>query len=122
MRRIIYFSKDDLAFHDMLNKIDVFFKENKHKLTSGSINDILELFHIIQYLENGFIHSSWTKEETEVYKNEVKNFKKVISSFFTSLTENQIINFFSDIDYDYLKTFWLMLNKHNVYKNLSILS
>ena len=120
MRRIIYFSKDDKAYHDMLNKIDTFFKENKRKLTSDSINDILELFHIIQYLENGFTHSSWTKEETEVYKNEVKNFKKIISSFFTSLTENQIINFFSDIDYDYLKTFWLMLNKHNVYKNLSI--
>ena len=120
MRRIIYFSKYDLAYNDMLNKIDTFFKENKHKLTSGSINDILELFHIIQYLENGFTHSSWTKDETEVYKNEVKNFKKIISSFFTSLTENQIINFFPDIDYDYLKTFWLMLNKHNVYKNLSI--
>ena len=120
MRRIIYFSKDDKAYHDMLNKIDAFFKENKHKLTSDSINDILELFHIIQYLENGFTHSSWTKDETEVYKNEVKNFKKIISSFFTSLAENQIINFFSDIDYDYLKTFWLMLNKHNVYKNLSI--
>ena len=120
MRRIIYFSKYDLAYHDMLNKIDTFFKENKHKLTSGSINDILELFHIIQYLENGFTHYSWTKEETEVYKNEVKNFKKIISSFFTSLTENQIINFFSDIDYDYLKTFWLMLNKHGVYKKLSI--
>ena len=58
MRRIIYFSKYDLAYHDMLNKIDTFFKENKHKLTSGSINDILELFHIIQYLENGFTHYS----------------------------------------------------------------
>ena len=29
MRRIIYFSKDDLAFHDMLNKIDTFFKEKR---------------------------------------------------------------------------------------------
>ena len=28
MRRIIYFSKDDKAYHDMLNKIDAFFKEN----------------------------------------------------------------------------------------------
>lgn len=120
MRRIIYFSKNDLAYHDMLNKIDVFFKENKHTINSHTINDVLELYHIIQYLENGFTHSSWSQEEIEVYKNEVKNFKKTLSSFFTSSTENQIFNFFSEIDYDYLKTFWLMLNKHGVYKKLSI--
>lgn len=125
MRRIIYFSKNDLAYHDMLNKIDVFLKENKHTINSHTINshtinDVLELYHIIQYLENGFTHSSWSQEEIEVYKNEVKNFKKTLSSFFTSITENQLTNSFSEIDYDYLKTFWLMLNKHGVYKKLSI--
>lgn len=39
-----------------------FFKENKHKINSHSINEVLKLYRIIQYLENGFTHSSWTKE------------------------------------------------------------
>ena len=73
MRRIVFFSKEDLASYHMINKIDEFFKNKQNERPIDSINDILERHHIIEYLENGFTHQNWTKSEIATYESIIKN-------------------------------------------------
>lgn len=119
MRRIIFFSKDDLASYSMLNQIDEFFKNKSYQSSETTINDLLEKQHIILYMDNDFVHDTWTNEEIIDYKKLTKTFKKEISLYFQSLTAEKISAFYNKVRYDYYSTFWLLLNKTEVYKKFS---
>ncbi|UVD79391.1 hypothetical protein NWE55_14865 [Myroides albus] len=119
MRRIIFFSKDDLASYSMLNQIDEFFKNKSYQSSETTINDLLEKQHIILYMDNDFVHDTWTNEEIIDYKKLTKNFKEEISLYFQSLTTEIISTFYNKIRFDYYSTFWLLLNKTGVYKMFS---
>ncbi|ROI00225.1 hypothetical protein EGI05_04895 [Chryseobacterium daecheongense] len=105
----------------MMNKIDEFFKNKQNEKPIESINDILERHHIIDYLENGFIHQNWAKNEITKYESIIKEFKKDISQFFKSLKANEIVTFYDNIDSAYFKTFWLLVNKHETFKQITSL-
>lgn len=119
MNRIVFFSKKDLSSYHMINKIDEFFKNKQNEKPIESINDILERHHIIEYLENGFTHQNWTKSEIVTYESIIKEFKKDISQFFKNLKANKIVTFYDDIDFNYFKTFWLLVNKHETFKQIT---
>ncbi|MEC4036765.1 hypothetical protein [Myroides odoratimimus] len=119
MRRIIFFSKDDLASYSMLNQIDEFFKNKSYQSSETTINDLLEKQHIILYMDNDFVHDTWTNEEIIDYKKLTKTFKEEISLYFRSLTTEKISAFYNKIRFDYYSTFWLLLNKTGVYKMFS---
>ncbi|QNS40320.1 hypothetical protein H0S70_07925 [Chryseobacterium manosquense] len=119
MRRIVFFSKEDLAHHSMMNKINDFFKAKKYEQEFDTFNDIIELNHIGQYLDNEFVHNDWNPHEIEYYRAIAKNFKRSISLFFHQLTSTKILANFDDIDYDYTKTFWLLINRFDSYKTIS---
>ncbi|WP_449401374.1 hypothetical protein [Chryseobacterium wanjuense] len=82
MRRIVFFSKEDLASYHMMGKIDEFFKNKLNEKPIESIDDILERHHIIEYIENGFTYQDWTEKEIDLYKGIIKEFKKDISQYF----------------------------------------
>lgn len=119
MDRIVFFSKEDLASHYMMGKIDIFLKNKINEKPIESINDILERHHIIKYFENGFKHPEWTEKDIEGYESIIKGFKKNISHFFTNLSVNKILDFYDDIHFDYFKTFWLMINNHGTFKQIT---
>lgn len=119
MRRIVFFSKEDLACYYMINKIDEFFKNKQNEIPIDSVNDILERHHIIEYLENGFTHQNWTKNEITTYESIIKEFKKNISQFFRDLKATEILNFYDNIDFNYFETFWLLINKHETFKQIT---
>ncbi len=54
MKRIIYYSKNDLAWIYFIEQINNYFIDNRYLSEAVEIDDILERQHIIDYLENGF--------------------------------------------------------------------
>lgn len=119
-RGIVFFSKDDLAFHWALKEIHNYFQDKKHLKQDYSFNEILELHHICEYIDNGFVYNEWNTEKLNEIKNEIKDFKRKQNVYFKQITAEFIIDKFDEISYDYLKTFWLLINKFNVYKIISI--
>ncbi len=119
MRRIVFFSKEDLAVHSMMSKINDFFKEKKYEKEFEAFNDVLELYHICQYLDNGFINNEWNLNEIDSYRAITKGFKRSISVFFQQLTSSKILTGFDQIDCDYTKTFWLLINRYETFKTFS---
>ncbi|WP_431610401.1 hypothetical protein [Chryseobacterium sp. 'Rf worker isolate 10'] len=119
MRRIVFFSKEDLASYHMMGKIDEFFKNKLNEKPIESIDDILERHHIIEYIENGFTYQDWTGKEVDLYKGIIKEFKKDISQYFKNLNTNDILNFYDDIHFNYFETFWLLINKHGTFEQIT---
>ena len=119
MKRIVFFSKDDGASFYMVEKIDAFFKQKRHEDSISNVNDILELHHIIEYLENGFVYRDWKENDVIFYKSCSKEFKNKLSTFFRNLSAEKTIEVFDELEFDYTKTFWLLVNKHGSYKALN---
>lgn len=119
MKRIVFYSKDDGASFYMLEKIDAFFKQKKYEASNLSINDVIELQHIIEYFENGFVYKTWDDSDVNYYKSCLPGFKNTVSTFFRNLSAEKMIEVFDKLEFDYTKTFWLLLNKHGSYKTLN---
>lgn len=119
MERIIFFSKEDLMSNSMMRKIDVLLGNDHHLNLSVSINAILQLHHICEYIDNGFVHEEWNDEKTEEYKSRIKDLKKEINLYYKDLTPAQIIAFYDDIEFDYYESFWLLANRFDIYRIIS---
>ncbi|SHF91057.1 hypothetical protein SAMN05444481_10166 [Flavobacterium frigidimaris] len=119
MERIIFFSREDLASYPMMGKINEFLENGRHIKSLYTINDVLELQHICEYIDNGFFHKDWDDKKTEMYKKLIKEFKKQINLYFTGLTSELIVSFYDDIKYDYHESFWMLVNKFKIYEKIT---
>lgn len=119
MKRIIYYSKNDLAWIYSIEQINNYFNDNKHLSEAVEIDDILERQHIIDYLENGVVYKEWSSADIITYNAVIKDFKKEIAQYFKNLKWEKIIDVFSDISYSYTATFWFLVNKTGIYKTIT---
>lgn len=119
MERIVFFSKQDGASYHMMDKIDELLGNGTLVKPLYAINDILELHHICEYMDSGFLHRDWDDQKTEQYKKQIKEFKKQISLYFAGLSAGMIIAFYDDILYAYHESFWLLANKFKTYEKIS---
>lgn len=119
MTRIIYYSKEDLAWMHSLEQIHIYFGQNKHRSHPQTIDDLLERQHIIYYLEDGYVYKDWTKEDIIYYRGLVKDLKKSISQYFDNLTWDHVIDIFDNISFSYTETFWYCVNKHDFLKKIT---
>lgn len=118
MQRIVFFSKDDLASYPMMNNINEYLENDNYKKSSQTINYILELHHICEYIDNGFLHQSWNDAKIQQYKALVKDFKRDINLYYNTLSPQQIVDFYDDIDFNYSESFWLLINRFKIYKKI----
>ncbi len=119
MKRIIYYSKNDLAWIYSIEQINNYFTDYRHLSEAVEIDDILERQHIIDYLENGFLYKEWSSTDIITYNAVIKDFKKEIAQYFKNLKWESIIDMFSHISYSYTKTFWFLVNKTGIYKTIN---
>lgn len=119
MKRIIYFSKNDLAWIYSIEQINNYFNDNRHLSEAVEIDDILERQHIIDYIENGVVYKDWSSTDIVTYNAVIKDFKKEIAQYFKNLKWENILDMFSHISYNYTKTFWFLVNKTGIYKTIN---
>ena len=119
MKRIIYYSKYDLAWIYSVEQINNYLNDNRHLSEAVEIDDILERQHIIDYIENGVVYKDWSSTDIVTYNAVIKDFKKEIAQYFKNLKWESIINVFSHISYSYTKTFWFLVNKTGIYKTIN---
>lgn len=122
INRIIFFSKDDLARFDMLARAEIILNEFDTQKIYTNINDIIELYHIKQYIDSGLYLDSWTFETREKYKRIVKDIWGLIYRFCALITDDNIETFLNEIKAEsirYVGSFWQLIEKCEIYKRLS---
>lgn len=118
LNRVVFYSKQDLSRDRNLQNaepiIESYDSSNKYE-----INEVLELYQIKLYFDNELYRRVWNKETKEKYTTIVGKFWNTITSFFTTLSNENIANYFDLIDYQYYDPFWTLINQLNTYKKIS---
>ena len=116
--RVRFYSKEDLSNVFFIQKAEPILRANKTP-NETDINEILELYHIKQYIDNGLYLTSWTKEDIETFKQKSKMYDEVIVKFMSNINDNNILEFHKQILFDYLESFWTLVEKYNFLNKIS---
>lgn len=116
-RKIVFHSKEDLSSRGHLKSAEQIFKNFDSK-NFTEINDIIELYQIKLYFDNELFLDSWTENELADYKQLVKTFWNLIRDYWINIEDTTIESLFSQVDYQYYDSFWSLIDKFKVYKNI----
>ena len=123
LNRVVFFSKEDLACFSMLKRVETILNEfNEHKIYCN-INDIIELYHAKQYIDNNLRLDNWSNEQFESYKRKVQIIWSTINHYISSINIHNLESSLNEVmneDIRYVKSFWQLLNKSTIYKTIPI--
>lgn len=116
--RVKFYSKEDMAGGYEMSKGENILR-NDVQPSYTDINDILELYNIKKYIDNELYLIKWTQEDIESFKTKVAEYGKIIGQFMSNVNDDNIIDFYDKLMFDYIDSFWEIINNHNVYKQIS---
>lgn len=104
MERVKYYSKNDLGNGFQLLQTEKVLDRYQEGQSYSNINDVLELYNVILFLDNGLSLCSWTEEQIDNYKQKTKGFGRDIVVFLRE--QNSIEGLLNDVDFAYYQDFW----------------
>jgi len=118
MERVKFFSVYDLSCGYNLKNSEVILNEYHSGKELKEINDIIELYCIKKFFDNGAYLSSWTPDDITHYEGIINlNFAEV-ARFFKSIGEENIFGRYNDVDRMYKDEFWELFAKFKVYEKI----
>ncbi len=115
---IKFYSKSDLGSGYNLKKIEEYFSENTEEKESYKINEILELFNILKYIENECYLVKWNKEYIQFLKNKKTYINSIIGRFCSNI-ENLSLENVDEVDNQYWRDYIEIYNKYKIYNKIS---
>ena len=121
MERVKFYSKSDLGCAYNLEKLYKIINDYDEKKMDYDINDILEFYNIILYVDNECYLKKWTDVEIENMKNICKKMHKSIGVYLSRIDDNNIEKIFFGLEknYQYYDDFFEVMEKFNVFKRIS---
>ena len=120
MKRVIFYSKEDLARFFMKEKVENILNAFSAEKESEDINDIIEFYQVKLYVDSCVYDINWGEEKTGIYKNIASKIWSIINKFFNNVTDSDVIAFFDIIEnVDYIRSFWQLIEKCKVYNQIS---
>lgn len=108
--RVHFFSPGDMSSYSNLQIADriigSFFEGKEYT----NVNEVIELYHIRQFVDNGIVLKAWSKEF--VAKTDV--FKKIVFTYFNSIPQHKLQEVYASVDFDYKETFWKIIDVFDV--------
>lgn len=118
MDRVKFYSAYDWACGTNLKQLEEVLDEfDETKIYE--INDIIELYNCIKYIDNSCFLNDWSAEYIEKIRKQLKNLNKVIGCFLLKIDDDNIISIINNIDYMYKEDFWELFDTYKVYNRIS---
>jgi len=117
-KRIYFFSVGDLSVEHYLLKAEPILR-NFDSTKKHSLNDIIELYHITQYLDNDLFPPRRIENDEQQFKDLRKSIWETISKFWKNIDNLNFINLFQEIEVGYKPAFWQLMEIFTTYKNIS---
>ena len=116
--RVKFYSKEDMAGgHELSKGEHILRDEVQPNLTD--INDILELYNIKKYIDNELYLKKWTQKDIESFKTKIAEYGKIIGQFMSKVNDDNILDLYDKLLFDYIDFFWEIVNNQNVFKRIS---
>ena len=116
--RVVFFSERDMAGGFELRKGEHILR-TATKSDYTDINDILELYHIKQYIDNGIYLNTWTQDDISHFKQTVSSYGTIIGKFMSSIISENFKSTYQNIIFDYVSSFWKIINDHGLSKQIT---
>ncbi|AXE16818.1 hypothetical protein DR864_03240 [Runella rosea] len=118
--RVHFYSIEDMAGgHELSKGEHILRSEPKPKSSYTDINDVLELYNLKKYFDNGIYLKKWTQNEIDNFKVKATQYGKIVGYFFSTISENNVIDLFEQTQHSYINSFWEIVSTQNVFKKIS---
>ncbi len=118
LRRVVFYSKEDMGSGYQLSNGEHILKSDT-KTSYEDINDILELYNIKKFLDNNLYLKKWSEEEISEFKQKAKDYGNVVGHFMSKIDDTNAITYFDQLSFDYVNSFFELINNHKLYKRIS---
>jgi len=118
LNKVVFYSKEDIAGGIQLKKGEDILR-NSTKSNYTNINDILELYNIKKYIDNGMYLIGWTQDDITNFKQKAAEYSNVIGKFMSSVNDSNVAQFYDDTIREYINSFWELVNNQSVFKRIS---
>lgn len=108
--RVQFFSKSDLSLSYFIHIAEQVVEEYLNGRNPQDINDYLEMYHIILFVDNDVISDKWNEEVL----NEINKYPGQIIRYMNSLTVDTISAVYSSVIPQYTSTFWKVVERYNI--------
>ncbi len=118
LNRVEFYSKEDMAGGYHLSKGEHILR-NETKSIYEDINDVLELYNIKKYLDNGLYLKNWSQDDIKDFKQKAIEYGKIVGQFMSKINDNNINLYYNKLLHGYLNSFWELINNQKIFKNIS---
>ena len=117
LNRVIFYSKNDGSSGHNLKMTEELL-QNLSSIDSLDINDLLELYHIKLYFDNDMFLNRWDESTIIKFKEIINQAFTVIKKFWLSISNENILEHVSSLEFSYRESFWKLVNDLNIYKKI----
>lgn len=119
MEKVKYYSINDRAHGYYLRNSIKLIKEYEAGKVMEDINDIIELYNIKKYFDDKIYLKDWSPDDTRNYENTIKSCFGTVAKFFRSITKDNFVKYYNDVEVNYKDDFWELVEKFKVYENIT---
>ena len=109
--RVHYYSPYDMSIPLNWQRAEVVIDNYKNGWRPQDVCDVVELYNIWQFVENDIAKKDWTDEMLQLVRSD---FKKEVVSFFSALKRDTWVAVFRQLEFDYKRHFWAILDRFNI--------
>lgn len=115
MERIKYYSSNDFSFSEEFNRALSLIKNIKEK--ECNINDILEFYNILKFLNNDIVKSH-SNEIDKNWQDSKKIMQQLTNKFCLKINKDNIMTILDEVELNYIDDFFEVFSKYKIYTRI----
>ncbi|WP_018248785.1 hypothetical protein [Orenia marismortui] len=119
MKRVKFYSINDLACGHYLINGEHLIREYQAGKPVEDINDMIELYNIKKYFDNKIYLSKWTPKDIKNFEDIIRYQFGKVARFLKSINQDDFIIIYNNVERNYKDDFWQLIEKLEVYKNIN---
>lgn len=117
--KVCFYSNSDMSIGYNLEIAEKCIDRFEHGDIPTDLNGIIELYHIKQLFDNDCRLIKWSDLEFNRLKDITVGFNAIIVNHFNSIKPSDIVELYSELDWDYHQSFWEIIDCFKLYKLIS---
>ena len=118
MRRVKFYSPNDLSRGYNLELASKILDKLEEGKILDDVNEIIELYNIKKYLELELYLPTWDEQIIIDYQNKLKYITTNVMKYFSKINNNNFRDIFKKVDNNYISDFFQLLEKTKAFNNI----
>lgn len=110
VERVHFYSEYDMSIYMYAERMEEVVKSYEDGKQPEDVNDYLEMFHIVQFVEHGKYPSYWNEKKIE----SIKRYKEKIAAYFSQVHTEQLPELYKKVGRGYESTIWQIIDQFKI--------